>query len=352
MARKKRDMRLPNNYGGIVYLGENRRRPYGVRVTIGFVPKGEKNGIMQYRQKYKYIGFFEKRTHAMECLVEYNKNPYEIDHANTTLGEIHREWSEKHFEKISANTKGVYITAWNKCERIHDARFADLRTKHLQEVIDSVESASIAKNVKLLLGMLYKHAMKHEMVEKDYSQFIELPKVKKKQPPKPFAKEEIQRVWAMEGNEIADMLLILLYSGMRIGELLLLENANIHLDERYMVGGLKTEAGIDRIIPIHKKIAHLIEKNMSEQKWLFFSRSKKPHEYSNVRQKASKWFKENGFAHTFHDTRHTFISQAQRLEINKLDLKRVVGHSDSDITEHYTHKEIADLVSAIDKFDY
>lgn len=349
----KKQMRLPNNYGGIVYLGENRRKPYAARITIGFEPKGEKNGVMQYRQKYKYLGFFEKRTQAMECLMEYNKNPYDVDQRKLTFKEIHDKWSIKHYEKVSPNTIKTYKTAFNKCESIYNVPFADLKTKHLQEVIDHVNSASVCIAVKSLFGLLYKYAMKDDIVVKDYSKFVDLPKVDKIQPPKPFTKDEIKKLWSMEGNEYIDMYLILLYTGMRITELLMLETKNIHLDKRYMVGGIKTEAGENRVIPIHREIEHIIKRNMFEgRKYLFFSRTGNHKHYTNVRKKADDLLQWANLDHTFHDTRHTFVSQCSRLNFNEVLLKRIVGHSDKDVTQHYTHKDINDLILAIDSFYY
>lgn len=352
MAKKRKDMRLPNNYGGIVYLGEKRRRPYGARVTIGFEPKGEKNGIMQYRQKYKYIGFFEKRTEAMEALVEFNKKPFDLNAKKTTFAEVYEEWSDKAFKDLSANSVRVYKTAYKKCEALHAIPFSELRTRHLQDVIDGIASASATKQVKLVLGLLYKHAMKHEIADKDYSKLVDLPKAEKKQPPKTFTKEEIDRLWEMEGNRYAEMILILLYTGMRVGELLILKNENIHLSDRYMVGGIKTPAGENRIIPIHAKIAHLIEKNMSDEETLYYSRAKTPILYETLRKKLVELFDGLGMKHTAHDTRHTFISQCERLNLNALSVKRIVGHADGSITEHYTHKEAGDLIEAIDLFSY
>lgn len=350
--RKRKDLRLPNNYGGVVYLGEKRRRPYGARITIGFEPKGEKNGVMQYRQKYKYLGFFEKRTEALECLIEYNKNPYDINASKITFEEVYKEWSERAFKDLSKNSIRVYHTAFKKCEPLYNIPFADLRAKHLQDVIDNIESPSACKPVKLVLGLLYKYAIKHEIVNNDYSKRIDLPKIEKKQPPKPFTKDEIKQLWELKDNKYAEIIIILLYTGLRIGELLIIKNENIHLDERYMVGGFKTEAGTNRIIPIHKKIAPIIEKHISQENTLFYSRAKTPILYETLRKKLVELFDALEMKHTAHDTRHTFVSQAERLGLNNLTLKRVIGHADASTTEHYTHKDKEDLITFIDKFNF
>ena len=86
-----------------------------------------------------------------------------------------------------------------------------------------------------------------------------------------YTKEEIKTLW--DNLELGvpykddviypvDTLLILIYTGMRPGELLGLENENINLEDRYItiVGG-KTG---DRIIPIHEDIYPLIKKRKGE----------------------------------------------------------------------------------------
>ena len=56
----------------------------------------------------------------------------------------------------------------------------------------------------------------------------------------------------------------MIYSGFRIGELLELETKNIDLINMTMTGGLKTEAGKNRLVPIHPKIFPLIEKRYNK----------------------------------------------------------------------------------------
>ena len=69
----------------------------------------------------------------------------------------------------------------------------------------------------------------------------------------------------------------------------------------------------------------------------------------------SKVFKDLNMNHTIHETRHTFVSQSDRLNINKITIKKIVGHSvkGNDITDDvYTHKNKEDVIAAIDLFYY
>lgn len=269
------------------------------------------------------------------------------------MKETYDKWSDRHFAKVSENSIKSYKYSFKKCAHLYDVPFCELRTIHFQDIVDQLETTSTARTFKNVIKMVYEYGMKHEIVSKDYSEYIEIPKGKTKRVQTPYSSEEINILWEKQGEEIADILLILLYTGMRISELLNMRSEDVHFENRYMVGGVKTKAGIDRVIPIHRRIAPIIE-NRLDNKYLFESRVGGAIHYSRILSNAQKFFEEIGFKHTIHETRHTFISQADRLPINKNALKRIVGHSSKqDVTNDvYTHKTIDDLIETIDLFTY
>ena len=79
-------MRLPSGYGGIVKLSGRRRKPYAVRITAGWTDTG--------RQIYKYLDYFAKRTDALACLNEYNKNPYNVENRHISFNDLYKKWGE------------------------------------------------------------------------------------------------------------------------------------------------------------------------------------------------------------------------------------------------------------------
>ena len=146
------------------------------------------------------------------------------------------------------------------------------------------------------------------------------------------------------------------YTGMRVGELFDIKIENVHMKEKYMIGGSKTEAGKDRIIPFHERIVPLIQKYYDkaiEKKcnYLITNSLGRKMQYSNYRRE--KWDKmmeqlELNKEHKPHDTRHTFSTRMDRTEANKLCIKRIMGHASTDITDKvYTHKDIEDLLEAV-----
>ena len=157
-----------------------------------------------------------------------------------------------------------------------------------------------------------------------------------------------------------DTILILIYTGLRITELLEIEIDNVHIEEQYMRGGIKTEAGINRVIPLHKKIIPLIKKYYDHSKkigckYLIANSMGNQIQYSNYRRE--KWDKmmeqlEFNKDHRPHDTRHTFATRMDRTPANKLCIKRIMGHASTDITNKvYTRKDIQDLIEAVNYLD-
>lgn len=339
-------MKLPNGYGSVVFLGKKRRRPWAARLTVGW--NEEK------KQQYKYLSYHEKRTDAFAALVEYNKNPYDLDRVSVTFADVFNAWAERKFQTLNKSTADNYKSIYKKCTKLYNMPFSDIKTTHLQEVIDENAHLSRVAILKILFTHLYGYAIKNDIVEKDYSEFIDVPTHGKKIDKTTFTRNEIALIWEHQDELAAQIVLILLYTGMRITELLVMETKNINIDGGYMVGGLKTEAGKNRLIPIHTDIMPFVKANYSENnKYLFSGKNGKRLPYSTFRSTIFVPLMEKlKMSHTLHETRHTFISQADRCGINPTILKRIVGHANGDITLHYTHKETTEILAEIKKFHY
>jgi integrase len=340
-------MRLPNGYGTVYKLSGKRRNPYIVRKTIGWTPKG--------KQIIETIGTYDSRQKALEALAEYNKNPFDISASKATFAEIYEKWSEKKYNEIAHSNALGYMTCYKDCEQIKDMRFADLRKSHLQGVIDnSNKNYPSKKKLKSLLNQLCKYALENDIISKDYSQFVEIgSKSEHKIKREPFSDIEIQTLWEnVDKLDFIDTILIMIYTGIRAGELITIELSNIHYEERYMIGGIKTEAGKDRMIPLNKKILPFIKKALdNNNKYLVENFKGEQMKYSNYkREKFENIMEQLQMTHNPHDCRHTCATLLDRNGANKLSIKRILGHSSQDVTDGvYTHKNLQDLLEAIDK---
>ncbi len=339
-------MRKPSGYGSVIKLKGNRRKPYQVRVTKGYDKDTGK-------QIYKYIGYFEKQQEAEMALAEYNANPYDIDTAKITFKQLYDKWSSEHFQKVGRTSIEHYDLAFRYCKEIHNMRFIDIRLNHLQGIIDNLGKPYPTRRMtKLLMSQLFRYAIKNDIVEKEYSKYVDLGKPSPREEKKIFTQEEIDKLFKyVDKLEYVDTVLIMIFTCMRIGELVTIKTEDVHLKERYMIGGIKTQAGKDRIIPINKKILPFIEKWYNPNNEFLITNDKgEQMQHQNYRREKFKNIMEKlKMDHTPHECRHTGISLLDSAGANKLCVKRIVGHSSKDITEDvYTHKTIEELIATID----
>lgn len=339
-------MRMPNGYGAVIKLSGKRRRPYQARITVGYSDIG--------KQLYATLGYFAKREEALCCLEEYHSSPYDIKAEKTTFEDVYKMCSEDHFKNVSDSAIERYSNAYRRyCKELHTMRFKDIRLRHLQGVIDNCGMAHPTRAaIKTLFNLLFKYAIKNDIVEKNYAEFVDIGQREGKIKRKIFSKDEIQKLFDnVDKLEFVDTILIMIYSGMRIGELLDIKTENVHLEERYMIGGLKTKAGKNRIIPINKKIEPFIRKYYNpNNEYLITNFKGKKMKYSNYRrEKFDNIMEKLKMDHRPHDARHTFASLMDSAGANNLCRKRIMGHASQDITDDvYTHKTIEELIENVD----
>ncbi len=348
-------MRLANGAGSVYKLSGNRRNPYIVRKTIGWEIDPESG---KTKQKYVTIGYAPTRAKGLEMLMDYNKNPYDIEATKITFAEVFRKWSAEKFPTISdSNVKG-YNASFNCCTDIHEKIFKDLKLTDLQGVIDTCgKNYPTLRKLKVLLNQMYEYAMKYEICNKDYSQYVDIIKYKDRNPNRtdrsPFSADEIEALWVQKNNLYAQIVLMLIYSGVRVSELLDLKRENVHIDEHYFkVAESKTESGI-RIVPIADKTFPFFKKWYENGcEYLLHTPEGAHFDYRNYYD--SYWtpvMELIGCSHKPHDTRHTCISMMTAKEVSPTMIKKIVGHSGAmSLTEKvYTHVNIKELLEAINK---
>lgn len=247
-----------DGYGAIYKLSGKRRNPFIVRKTIGWSEEG--------KQLYQIIGYYGSRALAIQALAEFNANPYDINVSKISFAEVFEKWSTRKFDKISKSNVNGYNAAYKIAESLHDMKFVDIKTDHLQDVIDECELGhGSLRKIKVLFNQLFKYAMEYDIVNKDYAKYIDIGEDESESTRSPFTPEEIEMLWDnVERMDFIDTILIMIYTDLRPGELLLIKTADIDIENRTMCGGVKTNAGKNRIIPINKRILPFIQRRVSE----------------------------------------------------------------------------------------
>lgn len=336
-------MKNPNGFGTVEKLSGNRRRPYRARVTVERTPDG--------KQIRKTIGYYESRKDALIALAEYNHHPWYIGNQKLTFYEVYQQ-SEKlrnhDNKKVESQLKSAYNKYLNPLSKMP---IANVKHPQLQAVIDGMSDKAIGTKqlVKRIMNQVFKFAIDNDIVTKNYVQTLKVvDTLNKEKLHKPMTTEQLRD---MRNDNIfeKDIAFVLCMTGFRVDELLELETANIDIENRTMIGGKKTKAGTNRIVPISRHIEPIIKAYYNpEQKYLFVNKNKNRIIYSNYRIKFKKHFPDN----TTHDCRHTFSTIASNAELNAVAVQKIMGHVGTTITETvYTHKNAEQLIKAIDIFD-
>ena len=349
-------MKLPNGYGGVRKKSGKRRRPYEVFITTGW--------DINHKQIKKIIGYTTSRTLGLEMLVEYHKQPYDLDYRKITFSEI---WLnvKKQLELLVNDEKMTFknLDCLNNAYEhhlieLHNIEIMTLKKKKMQDVINE---ATQVKHPELELGYTGKGYMvtvcqkifkcaieEYELPIKNYSLGLTAGEKPKSTKHIPYTIEELSILWGMQYNDLVKCILIFCYTGLRPNELFITERTKIFLEENYFITGSKTEAGKDRLIPIHPKIKHLIKYFYDNGNDYPFVEVFENFNYSKLSREHTKLMNMLNFNHTPYDGRHTFTTKMKKANVNEYIIKTIIGHVINDLTENvYTHRDIEELYNAV-----
>lgn len=374
-------MRRANGTGNIYKMkGGKRRKPWRVRVTVGW-ELNPKTG--RCKQNLKTLGYYASRAEAEAALVAYQECPYDLNTKDITFKELYEQWTEDYFKKLtSISSERTITSAYRYCSGLYNMKMRDIRIYHLQECMDKgyiipdrgkekgqkrYASACTKGRIKSMFNLMFDWAYAREIVDRNYARAFELDKetkikqVREKRKNTIFSNEEIDLLWKnVDKIAFVDMVLCGIYSGWRPQELAILKIKDIDLELQVMYGGMKTDAGKDRCVPIHPLIQPLIERRYAEAKelgsnYLFNDINGQQGiymTYDKYRGRFNKVVERLQMDHHPHETRHTFITKAKRVRMEEYILKRIVGHAINDNTEKtYTHREIEELKAEMRKIE-
>jgi len=334
-------MKNPNGYGSVVRLKGNRRNPFVVRKVKGWDDK--------QHPVYDVVGYFPTREAGMIALAQYNNDPWDVDKEKTTLEELFQLWNEKKAHKLGKSNRQSLNSAFKHCSKLFKMKYKAIRAFNMQDCVDGCgHGYSTQGAIKNLFGHLDKFALELDIINRCYSDLVTsapIPDTDKI----PFTDEEVNRLWDVSGEPWVDSVLVFLYTGFRISELLNLQTANVDLAAGIIKGGTKTKAGKDRVVPIHSRIAEMVCKRVSNGgEYLFTHNGKKV----NTSQYYGFWgdiMTRLNMEHTPHECRHTFRSRLDSAGANKRCIDLIMGHKSKDVGERvYTHKTIQELKAAVE----
>lgn len=270
---------------------------------------------------------------------------------------------------------------------IYAMRAKDVRARHIKGCMEEgyrietkgkkkgekiFPSAGTKARMKSMFNLMLDYALEYEIVDRNYARTFEISSdiIKEKEAATRghiiFSMDEMKTLWDNVGSvKFVDWILIQCYMGWRPQELATLRLDEINMKDWYMQAGMKTDAGKQRIVPIHTIIRELVQKNydfaMSIGSEYLFNDKGQTHcgswkmtydKYAKRFDKVIKTLNLNP-EHRPHDPRMTFITMAKKSEVSDAAIKKMVGHRIQDITESvYTYRDIEWLRQDIEKIEY
>lgn len=321
------------------------------------------------------IGTFLSQKEAREAITSYLKHP--TPKYSYTVREVYEEWiAAPAFSELDKSTQTNWTTCWQKVCRCTAVPIPDMLMRDMNvgtvrslldfyahehtEKIDGKEtmlpplSKSYVTKLKALMSQLCTYAMEYHIIDKNYASLAKLPKMEagKKRAFTDLEFAQLEKGWATAPG--GDACYVLCYTGLRVSELCKLTKFSYDPKEHILRGGLKTEAGKDRVIPVHPKILPIIERWYHSSTGPLYPRPDgKP--YNKDTFNLGVWkpcMKSLSLPDdlTPHSARHTFGTRLSAAGVRPEDIQRLMGHTDYSMTANvYINQDDSVLKTAVSK---
>ena len=328
---KRKALKRANGTGTVYKLQGRRRRPW--------VASKSKT----------IVGYYETKTAALDALNRLSGRSLD-ERYNMTFEDVFFAWKNEHYAELTNSGRAQYDKSFQVFSNLHGKKFRELRTADFQAALEPHmgKTHSTVSKYKQLITQMSKWAIREELITTNFASFVKIPENVKKEK-EIFSDEEIAKLEA-NGSETAKIILMLIYTGMRIGELFDLPLEDYH--GNYVIGGEKTEAGRNRVIPIRPEGRRYFE--------YFAAHANGPLLLSGYTgDKVANNFRKRNYyplldkleikRKTPHSTRHTYASRARKDGMPPEILQKILGHSDYSTTANiYVHTDVEELIRAVE----
>lgn len=332
----------------------------------GFAPGYSFMGTDDKRHRVRPSkGGFRTKADALAWAMQQGNSPK--DAPVPKMSELWSDYSLHDLTKLSSNKQTAYKIAAKRLTPLMGRRMDTLTVSDLQGIVDKVHTYYPARDIKVVLSHLFIKAMASNdnrgRVTQNLAEFIILPSLEEKEAV-PFTSEEVQKLWTLydSGERFTGYILLMIYSGMMPAELLQCRKDMVDLGRCEIRGaGAKTKERQKAVIAFPESVKPLVEDLLSyESKYSRSNKDKllsmhKDNFYENFRRTLEKAGIDNPkdakgrYRLSPYSCRHTFGTEAVRLDIHPEMVKQMLRHSNTKMQERYTHLGSKDLHNAVDK---
>ncbi len=285
--------------------------------------------------------------------------------------ELAEEMLEERESIISIKTYKGYEQAFAKLYQIYDYDIEDITPNLIDNILHNLGaqgySYSLVAKVKIVYSLTVKHALRKGINVIDYTSIISVPKTAKKGERTPISDKDIKTIQNSANHEFGLYPLIMLYTGLRRGELLALQWQDIDMitgqirvtkavtfdaGNQPKIKTPKTKSGI-RNVPILNILKQYFAqgklKNRSED---YVFGGKKPYTQIMIDRRWDNYVEKHGMKITQHQLRHTYATILYRAGIDAKTAQTIMGHANVRTTlDIYTHAEKYASQSDVEKLN-
>ena len=319
---------------------------------MAIVRKRAANGKYISKSKCGFKTQREARAYVPE-LVKALKRPGVLPES-VTFAQLYDKWVPFYEPRVSEGEMKSAASAYKHFEAVHDLVFSDITTAQLQACLDGCPRGRRTKeNMKLLCGRLYSYAIGERIVTVDYSRPLYCGNDEKGTRP-PFTMEEIAIIDQAErdGVPYADYVLAMIYTGFRPTEFLTLTADSFDRARNALRGGIKTDAGKNRLIPVHPRIKDIVGRAVDRGGVLFPGSDGKPMTDEQFRERCFQPLMDRlGIVGRVpYSARHAFANFLKAPGGADKDKIALMGHSDKAQTIYYQTADIESIRAIVEAF--
>ena len=369
MSERKRRQKSRGNGTGCAYYSQ-KYRYWVAQVVDGYRDPSdlEKQRIPIKRTK----GGFKRREDALAYCRQMNDQKNESPDLSMTLQQVYDAWEPWYSPRVGESTMAGYRSAYHYFGSLYNRRIVDITAGDLQKCMDDCQKGKRThQNMKVVAGLIWKYARDKHIVVQVESDNLYTGKGKSKKR-EALTDIEVEKIRQAIGSErYAEYIYALCYLGYRPGEMLELRKDQVveHNGRMFLVEGKKTDAGINRTVPVHQKIEEIIRSRLYVPgtdlifpQYTFSKASKKEPVplFLGFKQMSDNYLRENVFkpicsrlgiaeGKVPYATRHTFSNKLKNAAGDDRDKAALIGHSDYTFTQtKYQTTDLDELAAVMD----
>lgn len=350
-AKQRATKKRGNGQGTVVKLPNGH---YLADVTIGWWT--DEAGKLHRKRKTKT---FIRKKDAVAALPTLALDPEREARKRMTLLELYEKWFPTH--KASDSTMACYRAAMKYFEPLHYIQTADLDVDDLQDCLDDCPKGRRTKeNMRALISLLCRYGIPRKAFPEkiNFAEYLNIDGEASTHR-ESFTTEQIDLIRRGVGivpgaEEIYTMLLL----GFRPGEFLSLISDSFNPENGVLVGGSKTAAGMNRLVPVPRKILHLVSARAAKGGHLYPAPDGTPWTLKSFSEKLfypalDALGIDNPIVivgggvqrhkYTPHTCRHTFATLLKKIPGAERDKLELIGHTSGDMLRYYQDVTVEDL---------